>query len=248
MKIQNELEREFAKLKCGNSDSNLHKYIDITRGYAEVENVMAVLSNLHEKNSYVYHGRFSDIVDIDKGRCCGEISSIWEKEIFKAIHPDDLEKKMLHELLFFHYINRQPQASRFNKCLVQKIRMLNHKGEYIEVLHRLFYIPSSDGVSIWLALCLYGVVTMEMGAGTYVIDTLTGHATMLDSTYGEKILSRQEVAVLKLINNGKRSREIAGQLNISVHTVNRHRQNIIAKLKVRNSAEACKVARNLQLI
>lgn len=248
MKIQNQLDKEFAKLDTSNDESNLQKYIDLTKGYSEIENVMGVLSNLHARNSYVFLGRFSDLVDVDKGRCNGKISSIWEKEIFKAVHPDDLEMKMLQELLFFHYINRLPQSQRFNQCLVQKIRMLNRNREYIAVLHRLYYISSSDGKSVWLALCLYGAMTMEMTTPSFVIDTLTGNTTILDNSYGEKILTRQELTVLKLIEKGKQSREIAEILSISVHTVSRHRQNILAKLQVRNSAEACRMARSLSII
>lgn len=158
MRIQNRLDKEFSKLEPSAEVPNLQKYIDIAKGYSEVENAMVVLSNLHEKCSYVFHGRFSDMVDIDQSRCSGLISTIWEKEIFNAIHPDDLEMKMLQELLFFHYIHQHPARRRFSQCLMQKIRMRSRKGEYIEVLHRLHYIPSSDGRSPWLALCIYGVM------------------------------------------------------------------------------------------
>jgi len=81
-----------------------------------------------------------------------------------------------------------------------------------------------------------------------VIDTLTGETTELNQSAGIKILSPQEISVLKLIDEGNRSKGIADILGISLHTVSRHRQNIIAKLKVRNSAEACKIARTLSIV
>lgn len=40
----------------------------------------------------------------------------------------------------------------------------------------------------------------------------------------------------------------AGRLSISVHTVSRHRQNILEKLRVGNATEACRVARGLGLL
>lgn len=41
-----------------------------------------------------------------------------------------------------------------------------------------------------------------------------------------------------MIHSGKPSKQIAAILGISVYTVNRHRQNILAKLSVGNSIEA----------
>ncbi|WP_367383126.1 MULTISPECIES: LuxR C-terminal-related transcriptional regulator [Segatella] len=41
---------------------------------------------------------------------------------------------------------------------------------------------------------------------------------------------------------------IADRLEISKHTVDRHRQNIIAKLRVNNTTEACHKAKRLGLI
>lgn len=58
---------------------------------------------------------------------------------------------------------------------------------------------------------------------------------------------------LHVFDGLERSKGIADILGISLHTVSlhtvsRHRQNIIAKLKVHNSAEACKIARNLEIL
>ncbi len=252
MKLQNELTEEFLRqlpvTVSKISDAIMEKYIRIAENYAEIENVLAVLSVLDRNESYVVHGRFSDLTTIDRDRCSGKIPSIWEDEIFKAIHPDDLEMKLMQELLFFHYVNRQPRSDRFNHCLMQRLRMRGADGEWIETLHRLHYIPAEDGKTIRFALCLYGPMITTISNQSLVINTVTGERTILDNSVGKKILSRQEIEVLKLIDNGNRSKIIADILNISIHTVSRHRQNIIAKLKVRNSAEACKIARNLSLI
>ena len=53
---------------------------------------------------------------------------------------------------------------------------------------------------------------------------------------------------VKLIDEGKLSKEIANYLSISINTVNRHRQNIFEKLNVDHAIEACKVARVMGLI
>ena len=37
-------------------------------------------------------------------------------------------------------------------------------------------------------------------------------------------------------------------LSISINTINRHRQEILGKLQVKNSIEACRIAKDLKLI
>ena len=62
------------------------------------------------------------------------------------------------------------------------------------------------------------------------------------------MLTRRETEILRMIDAGMMSLEIAEGLSISIHTVSRHRQNILDKLRVKNSIEACRIARELGLI
>ena len=64
----------------------------------------------------------------------------------------------------------------------------------------------------------------------------------------KQILSAREKEILRLIMDGKPSKQIADLLNISIHTVNRHRQNILEKLSVGNSVEAIMAAKAMKLI
>lgn len=50
-------------------------------------------------------------------------------------------------------------------------------------------------------------------------------------------LSRREHDVIKLIADGYQAQDIADELYISIATVNRHRENIKAKLRLRNIGE-----------
>lgn len=44
----------------------LDKYKDIARNYAQMENAVAVLSDLRTNVSYIYYGSFSRMLKIDK--------------------------------------------------------------------------------------------------------------------------------------------------------------------------------------
>lgn len=58
----------------------------------------------------------------------------------------------------------------------------------------------------------------------------------------ENALSAREEEVLRLIAAGRTGREIAEELLISPHTVERHRSRLLAKLGVRNKAELVQYA------
>jgi DNA-binding NarL/FixJ family response regulator len=63
-----------------------------------------------------------------------------------------------------------------------------------------------------------------------------------------KKLSNREMEVLKLVSNGKTTKEIADQLFVSTRTVETHRVNMMKKLNVQNTAELIKKAAHLKLI
>ena len=57
-----------------------------------------------------------------------------------------------------------------------------------------------------------------------------------------EVLTMREREVLKLLAEGKRTKEIAAALYISPHTVRRHRYNIMEKLNIKNLADLVKYA------
>lgn len=59
---------------------------------------------------------------------------------------------------------------------------------------------------------------------------------------GVDALSDRELEVFQLIGQGKSAREIAEQLDISVHTIDSHREKIRAKLSLKNGAELMRYA------
>jgi len=63
-----------------------------------------------------------------------------------------------------------------------------------------------------------------------------------------KRLSEREIEILKLVSEGKTTKEIADVLFISTRTVETHRVNMMKKLEVQNSAEMIKKAAQLGII
>ena len=254
MNIVDELNNEFSKqkslYKVGQQPvTELEKYKQIAMGYAEMENAVSVLSDMHTNVSYVYYGRFSQVFGWNRENGTEEkIDSIWEEKILKQIHPDDLHDKYLQELRFFHFVRRQPKTKRTDFYLANKLRIKDAQGNYQFVLHRLFYVPSPVGGDLWLALCVYTPWLLGFSGKSRVVHSVTGEMMELGGQEDAQILSDREKQILRLIDKGLMSKEIASQLSISVHTVSRHRQEILSKLQVKSSIEACRVAKELGIL
>ena len=234
--------------RCNDDNEAMNRYNVIAAGYAEMENAIVVLSDLRRNVSHVHLGKYALNFSVEFQD--GVIESIWENEILELVHPEDLERKYLQELRFYNFIKRQPKNQRRNHVLHTHIRMRFGNGEYVRALHRMFYMPAEHGSSQRFALCLYGPPPSGTGQGTVdgAVDTVTGRLTTLDNRDDGRILSRREREVLELVAKGESSKEIGEALCISVHTVNRHRQEILRKLQARNSHEACKAAQMLGLL
>ena len=65
--------------------AELERYKQIAMGYAEMENAVSVLSDMHTNVSYVYYGRFSQVFGWNRENGTEEkIDSIWEEKNFEA--------------------------------------------------------------------------------------------------------------------------------------------------------------------
>lgn len=62
------------------------------------------------------------------------------------------------------------------------------------------------------------------------------------------MLTAREVEILKLIAEGSKNREISDYLHISIKTVDKHRENIMKKLKVHNTAGITVIAVQMGLV
>lgn len=223
----------------------------ISAMYAKVENAISVLSDLKNNKSYIYSGHIATALGLTYSQDMREINSIWEDEIFNRIHPDHLVGKHLMELKFFHLLKGLPLSERCDYQVNSYLQMRNQYEDYMSVQHRMFYLHSSNDGSVNLALCLYNFGISPLPVDKYqgaIVNMRSGKVMVSDNQQFSDILSFREKELLQLVKNGKSSKEIATILSISINTVNRHRQNILEKLHVKNSFEACKIAEAIELL
>lgn len=215
--------------------------------YAQMENALAVLCDMKTNISYIFYGGISEKLGLSERANIQTIHSIWEEDIFSRVHPKDLPKKHLDELRFYHFMKNVPIKKRPDYYLVSNLRMLDNLGKYINVLHRMFYLLSESNGSIRIAMCLYSLSVSSLSE-QFIVNSVNGKIIELEKQDYNNILTVREKRILNLINEGKMSKDIAQILSISIYTVSRHRQNILEKLQVNNSIEACRVAKELSLL
>ncbi len=66
--------------------------------------------------------------------------------------------------------------------------------------------------------------------------------------YQDEYLTERETIILKLLIKGLSNKEIAGKLNLSIHTINTHRKNIMDKTGIRSLSGLTLYALNKSII
>lgn len=247
MSINDELEKKLLDQPFADDLEKEDEYLLMATRYARIENAIAVLSDMKTNASYICYGGLAERLGISQRGTAQRISSIWEEDIFSRIHPDDLVVKHLEELRFYHFVMEVSPEKRSDYYLHSHLRMKDAEGAYLNVLHRIFYLSYDNNGCACLALCLYNLSLMD-APGHLIVNSLTGETLAPEAYPCDHLLSNREIEILRLIERGLMSKEIATELFISVNTVNRHRQNILMKLQANNSVEACRIAKSLKLL
>lgn len=228
----------------------LDKAKRLADAYTQIDNSIAVLSDLQKNTSYIFFDSFGSQLGLSQSPTV--IDSAFESEIFACIPAEELIERHVLELRYFHLQknNSIPERHSFNTLCHIHFKLIS--GKKIPILHRTYYIGSLPNGCIWLSLCIYTpfVEQHSKGIGGRIINNATGEIIPLEQykQYDLSILSNRELDVLKLLSEGKGSKQIADILNISVYTVYRHRQNILLSLQVNNTAEAVQIGISLGII
>lgn len=243
MNITDQIDNQLLRQPFTNTDGGkdvLEEQLNIACHYAKTENAIAVLSDMKTNKSYIYNGGLAVTLGLPTEDSYYEIDSIWEEEIFSCIHPDDLLEKYMLTLRYLDLLREVPRSERCNTYLISYMRMCNSRGEYFWCRHRLFYTADHANGSMQYFICVYSLSESTSDVERSVLfNSLTGSAIHFTKSATQCVLSTREKEILVLIGKGLSSKEIAAKLFISPYTVNRHRQNILEKLKVKNSTEAC---------
>lgn len=228
----------------------LESAMAVAGSFVRATDGIAVLSDFSHNNCHTFSGKFGQTVFSLPEYLLDE-NTPFEEYLFNGILKEDMLERHILELRFFRFIQSIPLVDRKDYQMSCIIRLKRSDGSVLPILHNSRYIQWQPNGSVWLGLCTYlplPIVGIKGERG--IIDIPTGNivSEQTYSVHDNNILSRRQQEILSLLAKGEGSKQIAGKLNISVHTVNRHRQDILAALKVSNSASAVEIGLRLQLI
>jgi DNA-binding CsgD family transcriptional regulator len=170
----------------------------------------------------------------------------------ECVHPDDLPMLLNLQQRTFDYIFKLPFCEQADYKHIFEFRVLGISGEYIRVICQYQSLEATEAGD---PVLLLGVVDispdqdLKSPVKSRLVNFKTGNIVHIPVVDNPDIsLTKREKEVLQMADGGLMSKEISDKLFISIHTVNRHRQNILEKMKVDNLSAAINYAKNLGLL
>ena len=168
-----------------------------------------------------------------------DIQASDELNIENLVHPDDLEVVRRIDKKVWEFLDTLPEEEKLTYKYIYELRVLE-KGKYIRMIYQTRLLAFKD--DNFLAMGMIDLAP-EQSANTSVRFQIKNCLTdeivpFAIESAADTLLTPREREVLALAKEGMFSKEISEKLNISIHTVNRHRQNILEKLRVDNMIEA----------
>ena len=196
------------------------------------------------KSKYVYaSSNFADLLGYDSNK----IATLERQGDYleSRFHPDDFDQLVDLQIKLGQFIYSLPVEQRNDYCNIYSFRVRNAKQQYVRVTNRLQVLEQGLSGKAWLILG-------NMSISPDQKDSRQVACTVLNLKSGELFsptlpptpqmnLTGREIEILRLLQKGRLSKEIADKLNISIHTVNIHRQNLLHKLRAENSIEAINI-------
>lgn len=213
----------------------------------------AIITDASCDHCYLFMGSMASLLGIsDSYPVSKDIDSSDEDIIYSLMHPEDLVDKRMLEYDYFRFVDSLPGVEKLEFQATCRIRMRNFQEEYSVIDNTTQVICPSPSGKIWLILCTYSLSSDQTWKGIIspaIKNNRSGDIVNLCyQDQRKKILTEREKEILLLIKAGKASKQIADILAISIHTVNRHRQNILEKLSVTNSIEAINAVDSMKLL
>lgn len=159
--------------------------------------------------------------------------------IEKLVHPDDLEVVRRIDKKVWEFLETLPEEEKLTYKYIYEMRVLD-RGKYVRMIYQMRILAFKDDNFLGM-----GIIDLapEQSANTSVRFQIKNCLTdeivpFAIESATDTLLTPREREILALAKEGMFSKEISEKLNISIHTVNRHRQNILEKLQVDNIIEA----------
>ena len=165
--------------------------------------------------------------------------------LINKIHPDDRPWFLALGQKMIEFFSALPIEKMKKYKLRYDVRYRKNNGEYARILYQGIIIEQDKTGRLLRSLALNTDITYLKREGKPVLSFigLDGEPSYVDVDLNSNFtgskdgLSRREKDILKLLIEGKPSKEIGSILNISKHTVDTHRKNMLHKNNLSSTGE-----------
>ncbi len=169
------------------------------------------------------------------------------------IHPEDLIALSNTQERLFEYLQTTQANKILEYKLVYEFRVLNSYNKYVRIVSQHQVLELDENGNPWLIMGIADLSPNTVPLDNIkiqVVNFITGETLPLNKFEEKELIefTPREKEILLLIKSGMLSKEISNRLSVSIHTVNKHRQNIMQKMNADNIIEAIEYARKLGLL
>ena len=195
----------------------------------------------------VKRGEF-EYINENISKVLGYDRNISAVEFISNIHPEDQPYFIEFEKNLNIFFRNLP-LEKITKYKIQyDFRIKDINKEYKRILHQMMIVQHDDEKNMLRSLGIHtdisllksdgkpklSYIAMDNGPSYQDINTRGQSAFIIPE---KEIFTKKEKEILKLVVEGKTTREISEFLNKSIHTINSHRKNIFQKTESKTIAE-----------
>ncbi|WP_343330192.1 helix-turn-helix transcriptional regulator [Polaribacter staleyi] len=172
---------------------------------------------------------------------------------WSLFHPDDIKPWLtcLQSLMTFT-MNDLTDEKRSRMSYTWNYRIKNSKGNYITIIQNTTPLQFDKDQKPIIGLAHYtvleGNLNMDICACAKYLNGKNEYETLFYKNVSSEnllnVISHRERDIIRLLLTHKTSNKIASDLNISKHTVDTHRRNILKKLDLNSTYELVNYFKN----
>lgn len=161
------------------------------------------------------------------------------------LHPDDQPWFLAFGQKMIEFFSRLPVEKLMKYKLRYDVRYKKKNGDYVRILYQGVIVELDEDNRLLRSLAVHTDITYLKQEGRPVLSFIgmDGEPSYIDVgtknifIESKEELSTREKQVLRLLIEGKPSKEISAILNISKQTVDTHRKNMLRKNNLSNTSE-----------
>ncbi|MBU2940526.1 LuxR C-terminal-related transcriptional regulator [Lacinutrix sp. C3R15] len=231
----------FESYDCPSLETHIKKIIDLDF-YLPYSSTFFCITNTQDLTFEYISKNFNACIGLD----ASELKAKGMRYFWSRIHPDDIDiwLSALNSLMEFTITGIESE-NRQKANYTWNYRFKNAKGEYVNIIQNTTPLAFNSEMKPIIGLAHYTVldpnIKMQITASAKLLNPNNEYETIYFNNHSQKLLegglSNRERDVVRLLVLNKTSKDISDKLNISSHTVDTHRRNILKKLNISSTGE-----------